>query len=220
MKLEIDNKFSELNRRVKLTSKARYNASRRLTLKNNLSQWTLALLSVSLILISLVSASDIEIQFDNKYVDIMQIIFAVLVLTYSLLLATGDYSARSVKIHRCGMELGRLARKIKPHEEGGDESGKYDEFTNDYYNCLEKYENHENVDYLVSDYASRDWYAGSKINNASGQKWLMLVSTELLTRCKMKLSILWRNIYPVSHYFITVIGVYYWLYLMVRVTKG
>lgn len=215
MKLEMDNKFSELNRRVKLTSKARYNASRRLTLKNTLSQWTLALLSVSLILISLVSASNIAIKFDAKYVDIMQIIFAVLVLTYSLLLATEDYSARSVKIHRCGMELGRLARKIKPHEDNEDENGKYDEFANDYYNCLEKYENHENVDYLVSDYTSRDWYKSKNIQEATGYKFSVLMATEFLTKSKMKLSIWWGNVYPVSHYFISVIGVYYWLYLMV-----
>lgn len=215
MKLEIDNKFSELNRRVKLTSKARYNASRRLTLKNNLSQWTLALLSVSLILIPLVSTSNIDIKFDSKYVDIMQIIFAVLVLTYSLLLATGDYSARSVKTHRCGMELGRLARKIKPHEGSEDVNGKYDEFANDYYNCLEKYENHENVDYLVSDYTSRNWYGAKEIKEASGRKWFTLMSAEYLTKSKMKLSIWWGNVYPVSHYFISVIGVYYWLYLMV-----
>jgi len=56
------------------------------------------------------------VNFGAKYIDIMQIIFAVLVLTYSLLLATGDFSARSVKIHRCGMELGRLARKVMPYE--------------------------------------------------------------------------------------------------------
>lgn len=215
MKLEIDNKFFELNRRVKLTSKARYNASRRLTLKNNLSQWTLALLSVSLILISLVSASNIIIKFDAKYVDIMQIIFAVLVLTYSLLLATGDYSARSVKIHRCGMELGRLARKIKPYEGCKNENEKYDEFANDYYNCLEKYENHENVDYLVSDYTSRDWYRSKELDEASGHQWLMLIASEFTTKSKIKLLIWWGNIYPVSHYFISVIGVYYWLYLMV-----
>jgi hypothetical protein len=215
MKLEINNKFSELNRRVKLTSKARYSASRRLTLKNNLSQWTLALLSVSLILISLISASNIDIKFDSKYVDIMQIIFAVLVLTYSLLLATGDYSARSVRIHRCGMELGRLARKIKPYEGNSDDDAKYDEFTNDYYNCLEKYENHENVDYLISDYASKDWYRSKEIKESAGREWFMLMSAELLTKNKIKLSIWWGNIYPVSHYFITVIGVYYWLYLMV-----
>ena len=215
MKLERDNKFSELNRRVKLTSKARYNASRRLTLRKNLSQWTLALLSVSLILISLVSASEIDIKFDGKYVDIMQIIFAVLVLTYSLLLATGDYSARSVKIHRCGMELGRLARKIKPYETGEDATGKYDEFANDYYNCLEKYENHENVDYLVSDYTSRRWYGSKELESSSGRKWFMLISAEYFSKSKMKLSIWWGNVYPVSHYFVTVIGVYYWLYLMV-----
>lgn len=215
MKEEMGNKFSELNRRVKLTSKARYNASRRLNLKNNLSQWTLALLSVSLILISLVSASNFEIKFGEKYVDIMQIIFAVLVLTYSLLLATGDYSARSVKIHRCGMELGRLARKIKPYEGSDDENGKYDEFANDYYNCLEKYENHQNVDYLVSDYTSRDWYNSQEIKQASGKEWFSLISTELLSKAKMKLSIWWGNTYPVSHYFISVAGVYYWLYLMV-----
>ncbi|QJX02460.1 SLATT domain-containing protein [Alcanivorax sp. IO_7] len=121
MDFEAKNKFTELNRRVKLTSKARYNASRRLTLKNMLSQWTLALLSVALILISLVSASKLRIGFDQGYVDIMQIVFAVLILAYSLLLATGDYSARSVKIHRCGMELGRLARKVRPFEGVEDE---------------------------------------------------------------------------------------------------
>jgi hypothetical protein len=216
MKLEIDNKFSELNRRVKLTSKARYNASRRLTLQNKLSQWTLALLSVSLILISLVSTSEIKIEFDGRYVGIMQIIFAVLVLTYSLLLATGDYSARSVKIHRCGMELGRLARKIKSYEGTKEENNEiYESFTNDYYNCLEKYENHENVDYLVSEYSSRNWYGREEIKSASGSKLLILLSGEYLTKSKIKISIWWQNIYPVSHYFISIIGVYYWLYLMV-----
>jgi len=213
MKEEMSNKFSELNRRVKLTSKARYNASRRLSLQNKLSQWTLALLSVSLILISLVSASGISINFHDKYVDIMQIIFAVLVLTYSLLLATGDYSARAVKIHRCGMELGRLARKIKPFEGNDDE--KYNSFANDYYNCLEKYENHEHVDYLVSDYTSRDWYSSKEISESSGARWFQLIAAEYLTKSKMKLSIWWRNVFPVSHYFISVIGVYYWLFLMV-----
>ena len=128
MDFEAKNKFTELNRRVKLTSKARYNASRRLTLKNMLSQWTLALLSVALILISLVSASKLRIGFDQGYVDIMQIVFAVLILAYSLLLATGDYSARSVKIHRCGMELGRLARKVRPFEGVEDEDKKYEVF--------------------------------------------------------------------------------------------
>tara|TARA_R110001606_G_scaffold399222_1_gene582281 strand:- start:2172 stop:2828 length:657 start_codon:yes stop_codon:yes gene_type:complete len=217
MKVELGNKFSELNRRVKLTSKARYNASRRLTRQNNFSQWTLALLSVALILISLVSASDIPTKFNENYIDIMQIIFAVLILTYSLLLATGDYSARSVKIHRCGMELGRLARKIKPYEDVEDKDDKYNEFTNDYYNYLEKYENHENVDYLVSEYTSRDWFGSEEIKNSSTILTFTFFASAGLEKLKMKSSIWWGNTYPVSHYFISVIGVYYWLYLMIGI---
>jgi hypothetical protein len=215
MKLEIDNKFTELSRRVKITSKARYNASRRLTLQNNLSQWTLALLSLSLVLVSLVSTSGIDIEFNSKYVGSMQIIFAVLVLIYALLLAIGDYSTRSAKIHRCGMELGRLATKIKSHEGSGDKNEIYEGFADDYYNCLEKYENHVNSDYLVLEYSSRNWYGSQEIKNAEGGALFMLMAAEYLTKRKIKLSIWWGNIYPVSHYFVSVIGVYYWLYLTI-----
>jgi len=215
MDFEAKNKFTELNRRVKLTSKARYNASRRLTLKNTLSQWTLALLSVALILISLVSASKLRIGFDQGYVDIMQIVFAVLILAYSLLLATGDYSARSVKIHRCGMELGRLARKVRPFEGVEDEDKKYEVFYNEYYNCLEKYENHENVDYLVSDYTSRDWYGKGSIKETKGALFVFYISSEFLFKQWMAIKIKWGAVYPLSPYFISIAGVYYWLYLMV-----
>ena len=216
MKVELDNKFSELNRRVKLTSKARYNASRRLTLKNSLSQTTLALLSVALILISLVSTSGIKVNFDTNYIDIMQTIFAVLILTYSLLLSAGDYSARSVKTHRCGMELGRLARKIKPLEDSEEANDKeYKECTNEYYNCLEKYENHGDVDYTVAYYSSRDWYGNQKIKETIGCSKFNLLAGLFIEKIMTRLSILWGSAYPISHYFITVFGVYYWLYLMV-----
>jgi len=216
MKVELDNKFSELNRRIKITSKARYNASRRLTLKDNLSQSILALLSVALILISLVSTSDIEVNFDSSYINIMQIVFAVLILTYSLLLSAGDYSARSVKTHRCGMELGRLARKVKPLENSeGEKDKEYEEYTNEYYNCLEKYENHGGVDYLVAYYSSRDWYGNEKIKEATGALKQYIIVGSFLNKIKSKISIFWGSLYPISHYFITIFGVYYWLYLMV-----
>ena len=204
--------FSELNRRVMVTSKARYSASRRLAAKNKISQWTLALLSVALIIIPLISASGMHVNFDAKYIDIMQIIFAVLVLTYSLLLATGDFSARSVKIHRCGMELGRLARKIMPYE-GKTTEGKYEEFYNEYYNCLEKYENHEEVDYLTADYSSRDWYECKEKEGVD--KYFFLVG-EFLNKGKIKLSIWVRKFLSTLHYFLSILCVYYWLYLLVR----
>ncbi|EGG98778.1 hypothetical protein imdm_1923 [gamma proteobacterium IMCC2047] len=45
----------------------------------------------------------------------------------------------------------------------------------------------------------------------------MFLVDEFLTKLKMKCAILWGNFYPVVHYFLSVIGVYYWLYLMVSV---
>ncbi|PCJ33709.1 MAG: hypothetical protein COA75_14865 [Cellvibrionales bacterium] len=216
MKVELDNKFSELNRRIKITSKARYNASRRLTLKDSLSQTTLALLSVALILISLVSISDIKVNFDVNYINIMQIVFAVLILTYSLLLSAGDYSARSVKTHRCGMELGRLARKVKPLENIDEPNdSKYEEYTNEYYNCLEKYENHGDVDYLVAYYSSRNWYGNEEIKATTGCLKFIPLADSFIEKLKTKLFIIWGSSYPISHYFITIFGVYYWLFLMV-----
>jgi hypothetical protein len=216
MKTELENKFSELSRRVKVTSKARYNASRRLSLQNSMSQWTLALLSVALILISLVSASDIKIAYSETYTDIMQIIFAVLILAYSLLLGTGDYSARSVKVHRCGLELGRIARKIKPYESSSDEQEKYEVLNGEYYNCLEKYENHENVDYLVASLESRNWvHEGNGYPQNFNEIIAILLS--LIEKTYSQLKVMFWSILPISHYIISIFGVYYWLYFMISV---
>lgn len=214
MKSELDNKFSELSRRVKVTSKARYNASRRLSLQNSMSQWTLALLSVALILISLISASDIETSFSKPYTDIMQIVFAVLILAYSLLLGTGDYSARSVKIHRCGLELGRIARKIKPYEDSEGYEEKYEELNDEYYNCLEKYENHKSIDFLVASLESKDWfYEGSGLpkNFSDG----ICYGASAIEKAYWKIKVLFWSTVPISHYILSIICVYAWLYLMV-----
>lgn len=214
MKSELDNKFSELSRRVKVTSKARYNASRRLSLQNSMSQWTLALLSVALILISLVSASDIETSFNKSYTDIMQIVFSVLILTYSLLLGTGDYSARSVKIHRCGLELGRIARKIKPYENSEEYDQQYEELNDEYYNCLEKYENHESIDFLVASLETKEWFhegRGLPKNFYDGIS--CVVST--VNKAYWTARILFWTIVPISHYILSIISVYAWLFLMV-----
>jgi hypothetical protein len=218
MKVELENKFSELSRRVKVTSKARYNASRRLSLQNMMSQWTLALLSVALILISLMSASEINILYSQSYVDIMQIVFAVLILAYSLLLGTGDHSARSVKVHRCGMELGRIARKIKPYENSDEDHDVYEILYNEYYNCLEKYENHEDVDYLIAQYESKDWYKLKNDKQLKDYQKKLFIILVLFQQAVEKLRILMFSLLPISHYIISIFGVYYWLFLMVSKT--
>lgn len=147
---EVD-KYQELFRRVETTCKSRYNASSRLQWQHTFSQWTIALLSLTLIVVPLIQLSTIQVSYSNAYVNVMQIILAALVLVYSLLIGTENFSRRSEKLHRCGLELGRLARQIKPYKEGEvPEVEKYEELQNRYYDILKKYENHARIDFLFT----------------------------------------------------------------------
>lgn len=143
--------FKELQRRVEITSRARYHAARRLNAHGIFSQWTLALLAIGQIVITLIQNLGIKINFDLNYLNFMNLFFAVLVLAYSLLLGMGNHVARSIKMHLCGLELGKLARELHfiSTANSGNEK-KYIEKADSYYSILEKCENHTRADYLVA----------------------------------------------------------------------
>jgi hypothetical protein len=195
---ELDNKFSELHRRVSMTSKARYCASRRLQFHKMMSQWTVTLIAVGLIAVSVLAISPVALRFSPPYVAVMQIIFSVLILAYTLLLSLGNYSARSVKIHRCGMELGKLARELKPYLNMQDERGAYDKFVEMYYECLEKYENHEACDYLEAALAEQRPVGSS--GKAEFWKYVQY---------------LWARYLPTAHYVVVLGLVYLWIMFLV-----
>lgn len=77
------------------------------------SQWTLSLLTIGLITTSVLMFSGTKLNFSDKYCSVMQIIFSVTVLAYSLLLGMGNFSACAEQFHRCRLELSRLVRKVK-----------------------------------------------------------------------------------------------------------
>jgi len=106
--MAIAESLNELLRRADITSRARYNASRRLESLGWTSQWTLALLAIGQIVISLISVLKLPMMFSQTYVDFMGLFFGVLVLAYSLLLGMANFNARSTRLHHCGMELGVL----------------------------------------------------------------------------------------------------------------
>lgn len=141
--------LSELLRRVEFTSKTRYNAARRLQLHNTFSQWTLAGLAIGQIVISLISALNLSNNYSAAYTNFGGIFFGILVLAYSLLLGMGNYAARSITMHTCGMELGELARQM--HFEVTDPNSNLDTYKTaykKYYSILSKCENHALCDYL------------------------------------------------------------------------
>lgn len=224
MDKEQKNKFDELYRLVDITAKARYRASTRLSTHGLWSQCTLSLLAIGLIIVSVVSLSGIQTNFSETYSDVMQIVFSVIILTYSLLLGMGNFSARAERLLRCGMELSRIVRRVKPFKGKNDEKhdNVYAELTKGYYDCLEKYENHKDVDFLSSrlEIERRKGYP-----EKGGEGWpefLLKYFYALKSRFTLWASVRVRLAMAFSHYIVTLILVYGWLllYITKNLTTG
>ncbi|MFM2589657.1 SLATT domain-containing protein [Vibrio sp. TBV020] len=146
---ELDNDIGELLRRVKMTTSSRYGASLRFKFHHRVSQWTVAFISIALLVIPMAQAWGLTIGIDNQKLNFIQSILAVLVLVYSLLLGQENFISRSEAMHRNGVELGKFARKLKPYIRSCTEA-QYTDLVEEYYSILEKYENHEIVDYYAT----------------------------------------------------------------------
>ena len=191
----------ELLRRVEITCKARYGAAHRLSAHNAHSQWALAGLTVGQIVISLISALSLHQNFSAQYVAFSSIFFAVLVLAYSLLLGMGNYASRGVKLHSCGLELGRLARDLYGlNQTGNAVKADYDAASKRYYDILEKHENHKKTDYLRAHY---EYY--SALQNKKG---FSLQKSRIHSKVFFVLEF--------SHYYISLAVMFLWIYSLVK----
>lgn len=201
---------TELLRRTQITCNARYHAARRLAAHGSFSQWTLALLAVGQIVISLVEPMGLNSNFKTGYVNFMNIFFGILVLAYSLLLGMANFSARAVKMHGCGLELGRLARQlVELKNSGNNQTNSYDECTKEYYDILDKYENHTRTDYLTSHY---EYYDGKTTELSLSADWL--AKRFKLEIVRFKLYVL--HCLQFSHYAMSTLLISGWIYKLVR----
>lgn len=201
----------ELLRRTEITCGARYTAARRMELHGWAAQWTLAFLAVGQIIISLIPALKLRSNFGENYVGFASVLFAVLVLAYSLLLGMADYSARAVRMHGCGLALGRLARHLVfLIDRGNVTSAEYDEAAKGYYDILDKHENHTYTDYLVSRYQHYDGVA-STLEIFSGAWW-----RERISLAWVKARIWALTFVHLSHYAVSLALMYSWIYWMVK----
>ena len=201
----------ELLRRTEITGGARYTAARRMELQGWAAQWTLALLAIGQIIITLIPALKLRSNFGEAYVAFASVLFAVLVLAYSLLLGMADYSARAVKMHGCGLELGRLARRLVFLNNRGNASAfEYGECAKNYYDILDKHENHTGLDYLISHYQHYDAKA-SKLDCSDEKYWKERASLALV-----KAKIWTLQTIQFSHFAISFGLMYSWIYCMVR----
>jgi hypothetical protein len=152
--------------------------------------------------------TDSNISADVK--SIVAVLFAVMILAYSLLLGMGDFSARSVKIHQCGLELGELARELKYLLDHKIESTKFDylDYVERYYRCLGKYENHSKHDYLVAKKEFQFEVAKTEKNKIP-----------FLTNVNWTLWIYWFRFFGFCHYVVSAGAITFWIYKILSVGK-
>jgi SMODS and SLOG-associating 2TM effector domain family 5 len=201
----VQNSLAELLRRSEVTSKARYNAGRRMELHNAFSQWTLAFLAVGQIVIALIVALKLKTVFSPAYVDFGGIFFGILVLAYSLLLGMGNYAARAIKHHACGMELGGLARSLHLKSKNpASTQDDYEKAAAKYYEILSKYENHIDIDYLT---AAHEIATKDKIDFLSTQFFKQVF--EIL---KNRISVLWGKFLQFAHYIASIFLISFWIF--------
>ena len=77
----------------------------------------------------------------------MQIIFAVMILAYSLLLSTGRFETRAEKMLACGIVLSRLMRNQAQRDKPAVARQHLRRYLRALLRLLEKFENHTELDY-------------------------------------------------------------------------
>ena len=154
--------LNDLYRRVDVTTSIRYNSATRLSFHHRFSQWVVTLVSVSLIVIPLFQAMEVPLKSSPQLLDAVEVLLAVIVLVYSLLLGNENHANRSEKMQTCGLELGRLSRKIYPYLDQPHNQKTYEYFSHEYHNILEKYPNHDPIDYKLYRIRHREKYYTNK----------------------------------------------------------
>ena len=212
------NIIEELLRRTEITCKARYHSARRMKMHSWFSQWTLSMLAVGQIVISIIPPLGMTCNVSANYISFSSIFFGILILAYSLLLGMGNYSERSVKLHGCGLELGRLARKLfqlkskNSYSEIGDD---YKECSKNYYDILDKYENHTRADYLVAHYEYYSSYKIKRDETDSLGKFVLFYIIIKMNLISVRYKIYIFHALQFSHYVISILLIWSWIAYMI-----
>ncbi len=156
--------YDELHRRITKTSRIRFLAARRLGAHARFSQWTIALLSVVLIIIPLMQALGALTRFGPQLLNVIQVALAVLVLVFSLLIGMDNFAVRAERMHACGLDLADLGREIEFRKDSHTSTAAedYHRDRERYYAILRAHENHANLDYYRTKLDEPLWYYPGK----------------------------------------------------------
>ncbi|MDN3452005.1 MULTISPECIES: SLATT domain-containing protein [unclassified Psychrobacter] len=164
-----EDSFDNLYKKIDSTSKTRFNASECLRSHSKWSTYTVVIISLVLILISLMQAYGLGKNINNDLVTLIQIFSTIAVLVYSLLIDRNDYSNLAEKMYSCATQLGELKQKIYPYLNQPHDQYAYDLFRDSYYSILKLFETHSK-NYSSSDHI-RAQLVMPENYNINGLKW-------------------------------------------------
>ncbi len=143
----VGTRCDELYRKVRITAGARFNAYRRLIWHDQVTQWSVALASVALIVVPLLEVLGATTGIASQWLTALQVVLAIVVLVFSLLLSRNNHAVRADRMHRCGLELKRLLRHLETFRGRDVPDATYAEFNQRYDDILNQHENHAPADY-------------------------------------------------------------------------
>jgi hypothetical protein len=140
--------YDKLKENTNTVMKSYYAASDRLSFHNLVSQWTLSILSLGLIVIPLLTVTKMSLRYSQNVIDFTSISLAVAILMLSLLIGANNYAARGYKMYQSGLEFNDLLRDMRCFEFNADRMTHYQDFSSRYGNILRRYENISPIDNL------------------------------------------------------------------------
>ncbi len=156
--------YEELDRAMWITKHSRYNASDRLKKKHFLSIYTISILSVYVVFLSMSSKYGFVVKNEQVY-ELLSIVSAIFILVLSLTEASKNYMVSSEKLFLSGNEIRDLLDKLKKYsnKSAADLSG-IETISAKYSHVLKACgENHETIDF--------DLLRAQRPTNFKGMNW-------------------------------------------------
>jgi len=169
----------ELNYQLWVTKGARFHASQRLAAKQKWSSYAIAALAFYAIVANLLPIAIDGLDF--ILTGFVSSTLSIFILVISLLEGSRRYDLRSSRHHDCALEIGELYRKLRKLRTGPvanevNRESAIDAIMNKYQNVLKRFENHEQVDYLLLQAKKSDYFQKGPIRRGWVQvRWYLEV---------------------------------------------
>lgn len=153
----------ELSYQLWVTKGSRFHASRRLDLKKRWSTYTITALALYAITANLITVYGIAGQLNvSTKLAFASSVMSIFILILSLLEGARQYNLRASHHHDCAREISKLYRRLRQLRTGPGDPLTPEilrELTERYEAILDRFENHEDIDFYLLQAKKSEWFS-------------------------------------------------------------